>query len=284
MALSLIQAESMNLSDTYNFVGTVTGAGDALPKGTIIPYAGVALPSGWLLCDGSQKTITGTYQSLYNALTNSGTVFPYGGNTNGSGAVGTTHFRLPDLNGRLIVGKAASATRLVGTGNTRTVTAKVNGAVTDSANIGLNTNVGTIEIGMYVSGTNIPADAFVKHVTDQNNIILSEAVSGTLADTTDLTFGIIDDLLGSTGGGMNHTLTGAESGTSAHSHGASSSYVVVSALMGSNTVGLQTQNANHNSNSTSYINVTVDNSTAASASEAHTNIQPSIVLNYLINY
>lgn len=270
MVLSLIQSESMNLSDTYAFTGTVTGAGDALPKGTIIPYAGVALPAGWLLCDGTQKTITGTYQNLYNALTSSGTVFPYGGNTNGSGAVGTSHFRLPDLNGRLIVGKAASATRLVGNeaDKIRTVTALVNdvGNITNSTNIAVDNNSGTIEIGMYVSGSGFSGDIWVQHVTDQNNIILSSAIS--VDNNVTLTFGIKDNILGATGGNMNHVTTISE---------LPDGYVFTNNVPGQRVDNYN--NMNYNPLVPNY-----DNAYQEGDGTAHTNIQPSIILNYLINY
>ncbi len=265
MALSLIQAESMNLTDTYAFTGTVTGTGTTLPVGTIIPYAGVALPTGWLLCDGSQKTIAGTYQSLYNAITNSGNVFPYGGNTNGSGGTGSTHFRLPDLNGRLIVGKAATATRLVGTGNTRTVTANTSGVISSSQNIGLTANSGTIEIGMYVSGFTGNPEVWVTHITSQTSILVNTNVSAGSGDT--LTFGIKDNMLGATGGAMNHTLTTTQ--IPAHTHTVSRA-----SSGGSSTTVYQGAASNVAALATS----------SAGGGEAHTNIQPSIILNYLINY
>jgi microcystin-dependent protein len=60
-------------------------------------------PSGWAICNGAQLSIA-TYTTLYNILTNNGTTFPYGGNTNGSGASGSTHFRLPNMVDRFPVG------------------------------------------------------------------------------------------------------------------------------------------------------------------------------------
>lgn len=76
----------------------------AMPTGSIIQTALPAAPTGWLFCQGQQVLIS-AYQSLYNAMTVNGTVFSYGANTNGSGGAGTTHFRLPDLQGRVPVGK-----------------------------------------------------------------------------------------------------------------------------------------------------------------------------------
>ena len=70
-------------------------------SGMIIPYAGAfggsALENnGWLICDGSEVSAT-TYAALKNILQET-----YGSYTNGSGGAGTSHFRLPDLRGRVI--------------------------------------------------------------------------------------------------------------------------------------------------------------------------------------
>lgn len=79
------------------------------PTGGIMQFAGASAPTGWLMCQGQELAIA-SYTALYNILTATGTVFPYGANTNGSGAAGTTHFRLPDFRGEVPVGKAASGT------------------------------------------------------------------------------------------------------------------------------------------------------------------------------
>ena len=80
-------------------------AGDAswksvvgIPTGLIAPYAGAAAPGGWLLCDGSNVNRT-TFAALFAVL---GTVYGAGD--------GSTTFGLPDLRGRVPVGKAASGT------------------------------------------------------------------------------------------------------------------------------------------------------------------------------
>jgi len=83
------------------------------PVGTMVMYAvnPPDPPSGWLYCDGSEKAVA-AYGALNTLL---GTT--YGIRTNGAGAAGTTHFRLPDLRGRAPIG--------VGTGRN----------VADSANL-----------------------------------------------------------------------------------------------------------------------------------------------------
>lgn len=67
------------------------------PVGQITAYAGSTAPVGWLLCDGSPQSTTGTYAALYGVIG-----YTYGG----SGGT----FNLPDLLRRAPVGKGASDT------------------------------------------------------------------------------------------------------------------------------------------------------------------------------
>jgi len=85
------------------------------PAGAVHYFALRAAPTGYLPANGAEPAIA-AYSTLYNALTNSGTVFPFGANTNGSGSAGSTHFRLPDLRGEFIRGWADG--RTVDTGRT----------------------------------------------------------------------------------------------------------------------------------------------------------------------
>ncbi len=64
------------------------------PTGMISPYAGATAPTSWLLCDGSAVSRT-TYSALF-AITST---------TYGVGD-GSTTFNLPDLRGRVPVGKS----------------------------------------------------------------------------------------------------------------------------------------------------------------------------------
>lgn len=68
-------------------------------------------PGGWHVLDGRELPIA-DHTALYNVITVNGTVFPYGDNTNGSGASGSTHFRLPDMTDLFVVG--ASSANVVG--------------------------------------------------------------------------------------------------------------------------------------------------------------------------
>jgi microcystin-dependent protein len=64
----------------------------SVPVGTIISYAGNIVPSGWLVCDGSEIS-RGTYSDLFIAM----------GVSWGEGD-GSTTFNLPDLRGRFLRG------------------------------------------------------------------------------------------------------------------------------------------------------------------------------------
>ena len=71
-----------------------TMALNGCPPGSIMPFAGSEVPTGWLLCDGSAKSRT-TYAALYAAI----------GQAWGPGN-GSSTFHLPDLRGQFLRGVA----------------------------------------------------------------------------------------------------------------------------------------------------------------------------------
>lgn len=79
------------------------------PAGIIMPFAGVATPQGYLLCDGSAVSRT-DYADLFTAI----------GTTYGTGD-GSTTFNLPDLSGRVVIGVSGTHA-LASTGGAETVT------------------------------------------------------------------------------------------------------------------------------------------------------------------
>lgn len=104
-AIQTADIANLAVDDTKLAANSVTkekiAPGAAFVTGMIMPYAGAianqaAAPSGWLLCDGSEQSAT-TYVDLKNLL-----LTTYGPYSNGSGGTGTTHFRVPDLRGRVI--------------------------------------------------------------------------------------------------------------------------------------------------------------------------------------
>ena len=69
----------------------------AQPTGTIISYAGKAIPAGWDLCDGKEVNKTeAKYVNLFKAIGNT-----WGGN-------GNPNFKLPDLKGQFLMGAPAT--------------------------------------------------------------------------------------------------------------------------------------------------------------------------------
>lgn len=70
----------------------ILGAG-FIASGMISPYAGASAPAGFLLCDGSAVSRT-TYAALFSIIST----------TYGVGD-GSTTFNLPNLQGRIPVGK-----------------------------------------------------------------------------------------------------------------------------------------------------------------------------------
>ena len=71
----------------YNSLGV-----DMATIGAIVPFAGGILPAGWLVCDGT-SLIRSAYPDLFAAI---GTVW---------GAADSSHFNIPDLRGRTLVGQ-----------------------------------------------------------------------------------------------------------------------------------------------------------------------------------
>ena len=105
-----------------------------------------------------------------------------------------------------------------------TATAVVNGTVSSSANVVVDGNVGSIVVGMTVTGTGVAGGVTVTTVTDQQNIVLSSAQS--IANDVVLTFNapdsdnttyIVDNISGTIAAGMDVSGTGIASGVTVSS-------------------------------------------------------------------
>ena len=84
---------------------------ETIPTGFLMQYAGSTAPNGWLLADGSALSRI-TYAKLFAAI-----------NTTYGAGDGSTTFNLPDLRGKVPVGKnAATFATLGGTGGNEAVT------------------------------------------------------------------------------------------------------------------------------------------------------------------
>lgn len=104
--LIMIVQNGVNKKITADKIGTGQGGGDTLPIGTIMPYTSDTIPNGWLLCDGSAVS-RATYSELFDLI----------GTTYGTGD-GNTTFNLPNLKGKVAVGKDGNDTDFNALGKT----------------------------------------------------------------------------------------------------------------------------------------------------------------------
>jgi len=97
---------STKITGDLNVTGTITGTLSVVPTGCIMMWSTGSSPSGWLLCDGSAISRT-TYALLFGVITT----------TYGAGD-GSTTFNVPDMKGRVPVGRDAVQTEFDTLGET----------------------------------------------------------------------------------------------------------------------------------------------------------------------
>jgi microcystin-dependent protein len=214
------------------------------PAGLITSYAGSSAPAGWLLCQGQEVSRT-TYPALDSAL-----ALTYGAYTNGSGSVGTTHLRLPDLRGRVAVGNAA------GSGN-RTDT---NGPLTGT---------GTVTGGSAMAATTLGAWSGVESVT----LTASQVGLPTHTHSTSV---------GSHSHGVNQTSHSHDAGYSVKSVLAASTFYWNANGGNPHTWATQAGSISPTVTSRTSGYVTTRSNSEASAASSHSNIQACVVLNFII--
>jgi microcystin-dependent protein len=237
------------------------------PTGTVGAFAGVTTPNGWLLCDGSSVSRT-TYAALWAALSaTKGTVTvtlasPGVFTRTGHGLVLDDAVYLTTT-GALPTGLTASTTYYVvsvPTADTFTVAATRGGAAitTSGSQSGPHTLV--------YAPHGIPA-------ASTTNFLLPDYRGRALVgrDTTQTEF----NALGELGGVKTVTLTAAQSGVPAHTH------PLTHSGHSHNTVDRQNVGANTAGPAQGSSNDTQAN-TAANAAEAHSNLQPYAVANWII--
>jgi microcystin-dependent protein len=197
-----------------------------VPVGAVNMWVTGTAPSGWLVCDGSEKSVA-DYPALSTVLSTT-----YGALTNGSGGAGTTHFRLPDLRGRVPMG--------VGTGRTVADNANLTARSFNSATFSRVSDAETVTLTANQSGLRQH-----NHTADQPEHNHATEVYS----TSDKAFG----------GGFGQITTFARGG---------GEYIQNSQLV-------TTQ---------SDPGITVNNQGPWDAAEAHTNTQPSTLINFIIKF
>jgi microcystin-dependent protein len=128
----------------------------ATPVGAVQFFATSTAPTGWLKANGAEVSRT-TYAALDAVL---GTTF--GAYTNGSGGVGTTHFRLPDLRGEFVRGfddgKGTDSGRAFGSSQAGQMPSHTHTQeISNSTSGGLNRGPGSTGAFLQYSGTTTAA-------------------------------------------------------------------------------------------------------------------------------
>ncbi len=131
------------------------GAGS--PIGSVTAFAGVSVPAGWLVCDGSVVSRT-TYSNLFAVI----------GNAWGDGD-GVSTFNLPDLQGRFLRG--------VDNGTGRDPDAASRTASNTGGNTG--NNVGTVEDQQYLAHTHGVTDPGHFHKSVNSDVVRNTGGYGT---------------------------------------------------------------------------------------------------------
>lgn len=106
----ILERHDESTIDAGSVIGPAGGTG---PTGSIMMFGAAAAPTGWLLCNGASLLRAGTYADLFAVI---GTTY---------GSVDGTHFNVPNLKGKVVVGVDAAQTEfdtLGETGGTKTHT------------------------------------------------------------------------------------------------------------------------------------------------------------------
>jgi len=259
-----------------------------LVAGLVVPYAGSSAPTGWLLCDGSAVSRT-TYASLFTAIST----------TYGVGD-GSTTFNLPNLKGRAIVGAGTAATK-VATFVSRASNVITVSGISDAANNEFQTGQAVLYSAPSGAMTGLTHNT-TYYIIRTGNLTFSlatsraNAVAGTVISlssdgtgTQTFTLTLTARTLGHTGGEENHAVTISEMASHAHSidqwKGTGGSPDNVNILPGFN------RDRNINGSVSPIIpeegkQTPADNIRVSKkgGSGTHNNMQPFVVLNYIIKY
>ncbi len=145
---------AVQVTSGASIVSTViVPASPLMPSGTVLDYAGITIPVGFLSCDGSVVSRT-AYPDLFNALSTT-----YG---NGDGV---TTFQLPNFNGKVAVGKGTYTDSVLGS-----ITRSIDGTMIGAA-------AHRLDITEMPSHTHTQ-DAHSHTVGNFNNSLLSTGGSG----------------------------------------------------------------------------------------------------------
>lgn len=242
-----------------------------IPPSTVFPYAGTetaSAPDGWLFCDGSTYG-TSSYQDLFNVIG-----YSYGG-SGGS-------FSVPDLRGRVIAGRdidngSGTAGRLSTVTNQGTVVAASAGSQTHTlgtTELPTHTHSGTISSGV----TNLTGGHTHSLTIDATNTDHTHVLSNVYNTENDNWANVFRRRTPTAESGL--ALTNATSGTST---------IRINAVNYGMTLGNMNVNQNHAHTSTmgesgahTHTVTGTVNTNNVGGSAPHNNLQPTMVMNYII--
>jgi microcystin-dependent protein len=146
--LNYVDGVTSNIQTQFNNLVTI-------PAGVITQFGGSTAPTGWVLCDGTAYSRTVTYNNLFTAV----------GTTYGGGD-GSTTFNVPNLKGRVPVGRDASQSEfdtLAETGGLKEVTLT-------TAQIPNHSHAGQIVFGGGSGSTGVRADGIGSSQPDTGGV------------------------------------------------------------------------------------------------------------------
>ena len=197
-----------------------------LPVGSVMLWHNNTPPTGWLVCNGQEVPIA-SYGSLYNLITVNATLFPYGANTNGLGAVGTTHFVLPNMTDRFatlpsVTGSSYSNLTKAGGANTHAHNFNAQPNAVNSSDTGAHYhsyspgNFGNSTLGDHAHNVGVSLSSTSSNATTN----VKRAATGTTAAAL-MTHGHSGSAVTNSTGDHSHSITGGNGNveSSNHAHG-----------------------------------------------------------------
>ena len=247
------------------------------PVGSVVQYVGASEPTNWKICNG-QALLIASYPDLYNLLTTSGTVFPWGANPSG------TTFLLPNFAGRVPVGKSADAEFdvLGETGGAKTV------ALTE-AQLAAHTHPNSATAGTTVTINDGGSHGHTGsvHSGGGHDHTGNTAGAGSHKHTANTTFYNLgghdhDNLYDYLASGTNGASIVGGGNTNAIQNAGNHGHSFTTDAVGGHGHGLTVDSiGNHGHTNSASTTVTMVNQPIGSGA-AHNNLQPYIVVNYII--